>query len=127
MTERSPLSRLLGIEMLEETADRAVARLEIRDEHKTPTGVVHSGTILSLADDCATRAANRANDEGPNPGAFMVLVDLHSAMLGNQAEGILSAVSTIVRCGRRITIVRAVVTGADEKRLAEITTTHIPA
>ncbi|MED6309457.1 MAG: PaaI family thioesterase, partial [Pseudomonadota bacterium] len=126
-TERSPLSRLLGIEMLEETADRAVARLEIRDEHKTPTGVVHSGTILSLADDCATRAANRANDEGPNPGAFMVLVDLHSAMLGNQAEGILTAVSTIVRCGRRITIVRAVVTGADEKRLAEITTTHIPA
>ena len=127
MTERSPLSRLLGIEMLEETADRAVARLEIRDEHKTPTGVVHSGTILSLADDCATRAANRANDEGPNPGAFMVLVDLYSAMLGNQSEGILTAVSTIVRCGRRITIVRAVVTGADEKRLAEITTTHIPA
>ena len=68
MTERSPLSRLLGIEMLEETADRAVARLEIRDEHKTPTGVVHSGTILSLADDCATRAANRANDEGPESG-----------------------------------------------------------
>ena len=28
MTERSPLSKLLGIEMLEETADRAVARLE---------------------------------------------------------------------------------------------------
>ena len=83
--------------MLEETADRAVARLEIRDEHKTPTGVVHSGTILSLADDCATRAANRANDEGPNPGAFMVLVDLHSAMLGNQSEGILTAVSTILK------------------------------
>ncbi|MDP7391802.1 MAG: PaaI family thioesterase [Alphaproteobacteria bacterium] len=99
----------------------------MRYEHKTPTGVVHSGTILSLADDRATRAANRANDEGPNPGAFMVLVDLHSAMLGNQSEGILTAVSTIVRCGRRITIVRAVVTGADEKRLAEITTTHIPA
>ena len=56
MTERSPISKLLGIEMVEETADRAVARLEIRDEHKTPTGVVHSGTILSLADDCATRA-----------------------------------------------------------------------
>ena len=127
MTERSSLSRLLSIEMMEETADRAVARLEIRGEHKTPTGVVHSGTILNLADDCATRAANRANDEGPNPGAFMVLVDLHSAMLGNQSEGILTAVSTIVRCGRRITVVRTVVTGADEKRLAEITTTHIPA
>ena len=68
MTERSPLSRLLGIEMLDETAEKAVARLEIRADHKTPTGVVHSGTILSLADDCATRvAANRANDEGSQP------------------------------------------------------------
>lgn len=127
MTERSPLSRLLGIEMMEETADRAVARLEIRDEHKTPTGVVHSGAIHSLADDYATRAANRANDEGPNAGAFMVLVDLHFAMLGNQSEGILTAVLTIVRCEPRITVVRTVVTGADEKRLAEITTTHVPA
>lgn len=127
MSEKSPLSTLLGIEMVEETADRAVARLEIRDEHKTPTGVVHSGTILSLADDCATRAANRANDEGRNPGAFMVLVDLHSTMLGNQTDGVLTALSTIVRCGRRITVVRTVVTSTDEKRLAEITTTHIPA
>lgn len=127
MSEKSPLSTLVGIEMVEETADRAVARLEIRDEHKTPTGVVHSGTILSLADDCAARAANRANDEGRNPGAFMVLVDLHSTMLGNQTDGVLTALSTIVRCGRRITVVRTVVTGTDEKRLAEITTTHIPA
>lgn len=127
MTERSPLSRLLGIEMMGETADRAVARLEIRDKHKTPTGVIHFGTILSLADDCATRAANRANDEGPNPGAFMVLVDLLFAMLGNQSEAILTAVSKIMRCGRRITVFRTVVTGADEKRLAEITLTHIPA
>ena len=128
MTEKVRSQRLLGIEMLEETADRAVARLEIRDEHKTPTGVVHSGTILSLADDCATRAANRANDEGRNPGAFMVLVDLHSTMLGgNQSDGVLTALSTIVRCRRRITVVRTVVTGTDEKRLAEITTTHIPA
>ena len=54
----------------------------------------------------------------------MVLVDLHSTMLGNQTDGVLMA---IVRCGRRITVVRTVVTGTDEKRLAEITTTHIPA
>ena len=127
MSEKSPLSTLLGIEMVEETAEKAVARLEIRDEHKTPTGVVHSGTILSLADDCATRVANRANNEGRNPGAFMVLVDLHSTMLGNQTDGVLTALSTIVRCGRRITVVRTVVTGTDDKRLAEITTTHIPA
>ena len=60
MTENSPLADLLGIETVEDSAGRAVARLTIREHHKTPTGVVHSGMILSLADNCATVMANRA-------------------------------------------------------------------
>lgn len=127
MTPQSPLAAQLGIEVVEAAAERTVAHLDIRDAHKTPTGVVHSGAILSLADDCATVMANRANDDGPNPGAFMVLIDLHSTMLGNQSEGRLVAESRIVRCGRRVTVVRTVVTGAGDRPLAEVTTTHIPA
>ena len=38
MTENSPLADLLGIEAVEDSAERAVARLRIREEHKTPTG-----------------------------------------------------------------------------------------
>ena len=41
--------------------------------------------------------ANQVNHDGPNPGAFMVLVDLHSSMLGNQSDGELRATSTVVR------------------------------
>lgn len=74
MTENSPLADLLGTETVEDSAERAVARLTIREEHKTPAGVVHSGAILSLADNCATFMANRAINDGPNPGAFMVLI-----------------------------------------------------
>jgi 1,4-dihydroxy-2-naphthoyl-CoA hydrolase len=127
MTENSPLADLLGIETVEGSTERTVARLTIRNDHKTPTGVIHSGTILSLADNCATFMANRANNDGPNPGAFMVLVDLHSTMLGNQSDGVLTAESRVVRCGRRVTVIRTVVTGGNEKTLAEVTTTHIPA
>ena len=127
MTEESPLARLLGIETVSESSDRTVARLVVRDDHKTPTGVVHSGTILNLADNCATCMANQVNHDAPNPGAFMVLVDLHSSMLGNQSDGELVATSTVVRCGRRVTVIRTVVTGTDDRRLAEVTTTHIPA
>ena len=127
MTENSPLADLLGIETVEDSAGRAVARLTIRDQHKTPTGVVHSGAIVSLADNCATILANRANNNGPNPGAFMVLIDLHSTMLGNQSEGVLTAESRVVSCGRRITVIHTVVTGGKEKALAYVTTTHIPA
>lgn len=99
MTDESPLAKLLGIETVMQTSERTVARLVIREKHKTPTGVVHSGAILSLADNCATYMANRANDDGPNPGAFMVLVDIHSSMLGNQSGGEFIATSTVVRCG----------------------------
>lgn len=127
MTEQSALADLLGIEMLEDTPTYATAELQIRDTHKMPTGFVHSGTILSLADNCATVMANRANAEGPNPGAFMVLIDLHSTMLGNQSEGVLKAKSEVVRCGRRVTVIRTVVSGEEDKSLAEVTTTHIPA
>ena len=127
----SPLADLLGIEHVEATAEHAIARLAVRDDHKTPTGVVHSGTILSLADNCATVMANRANHgmdgKGPNPGAFMVLIDLHSTMLGNQSDGEMLAESRVVRCGRRVTVIRTVVTGTGGKTLAEVTTTHIPA
>ena len=127
MTENSPLADLLGIETVEDSAERAVARLTIREEHKTPTGVVHSGAILSLADNCATFMANRSNNDGPNPGAFMVLIDLHSTMLGNQSEGVLTAESRVVRCGRRVTVIPTVVTGGKEKAPADVTTTYIPA
>ena len=71
--------------------------------------------------------ANQVNHDGPNPGAFMVLVDLHSSMLGNQSDGELVATSTVVRSGRRVTVIRTVVTGTDDRHLAEVTTTHIPA
>lgn len=125
--DECPLAELLGIETIETSADRVVARLVIRDEHKTPTGVVHSGAILSLADNCATIMANCANNEGPNPGAFMVLIDLHSTMLGNQSEGVLVSESQVVRCGRRVTVIRTLIRGDNDKALADITTTHIPA
>ena len=55
---------------------------------------------MRLADNSATYMANPTNDDGPNLGAFMVLVDLHSSMLGNQSDGELRATSTVVRCGR---------------------------
>ena len=74
MTENSPFADLLGIETVEDSTGRVVARLTIREQHKTPTGVVHSAVILSLADNCAAIMANRANNNGPNPGAFMVLI-----------------------------------------------------
>jgi acyl-coenzyme A thioesterase PaaI-like protein len=82
MTKNSLPAGLLGIEMLEDCVERAAARPMIREEQRASTGVVHSGTTLNLADNCETYRANRANNNGLIPGAFMVLIDLHSTILG---------------------------------------------
>ena len=82
MTKNSLPVGLLGIETLENCVDRAAARLMNREEQRTSTGVVHSGATLSLADNCVTCIANRANNDGLVPDAFMVLIDLYATMLG---------------------------------------------
>ena len=57
----------------------------------------------------------------------MVGIDLHAVMLANQQGGTVRAVSTPVRVGRRITVVRTQIWGDGERLLAEVTTTHVPA
>ena len=87
--------RLLGIEMLEK-ADRAVARLEIRMNTNADRGRPFSW--------CRTIVRTRPPTTKGRIGCVHGAGGLHSAMLGNQSEGILT-VWTIVRCGRRITVV----------------------
>ena len=82
--------------------------------------------IISLADNLATGAANHHWREKTGENAFLVGVDLHAVMLANQTGGTIRAKATPVRVGRRITVIRTVVTGENEKVLAEITTTHVP-
>lgn len=102
------------------------ARIVIEEHHKNPTGNINGGVIISLADNLATGCAgdhwsSKFNDEG-----FMVGIDLHAVMLSNQLGGTIVARSEPVRVGKRVTVIRTIVTGTNDRLLAEITTTHIP-
>jgi uncharacterized protein (TIGR00369 family) len=44
------LSDLIGMQLVEATADRVVAELPIRDELRTVGGALHGGTLMALAD-----------------------------------------------------------------------------
>ena len=44
------LAAHLGIEFVEVTPDRVVARLTVTDKLLTTTGVVHGGTLMAFAD-----------------------------------------------------------------------------
>jgi uncharacterized protein (TIGR00369 family) len=102
------------------------ATVKIQPHHCNPTGNINGGLILTVADNLATGAANRAYFEKTGERKFLVGVDLHAVMLANQQGGSIRALSTPVRVGRRITVVRTQVWGDEERLLAEITTTHVP-
>ena len=52
LTERwkGTLGELLGIEFVEASKDRVVARLTIRDDLRTVGGALHGGTLMAFAD-----------------------------------------------------------------------------
>ncbi len=47
---RGTLSTLLGLRIVEASADRVVAELTIRDDLRTVGGALHGGTLMALAD-----------------------------------------------------------------------------
>lgn len=118
----SPLGRLLGFEPAVPSQHGMVSRMTVGPDHTNLAGSVHGGTILALADNTATRMAIDAND-----GKFMATVDLHAAFLRAQPTGEIRAEASVVRAGARVTVIRTVVSGADGRVLAELTSTHIPA
>src|SRR3546814_19509527 len=69
---QSPLARHLGFELVEATDERVVSRCVVRPEHNNPTGAVHGGTLIALADNAATRMANMANHADPPAGRSLV-------------------------------------------------------
>ena len=107
--------------------ETGVVFIDIEPHHCNPTGNINGGVLISMADNQSTGAANRAYFEKFGEQRFMVGVDLHAVMLSNQQGGRITALSTPVRVGRRITVVRTEVRGEGDKLLADVTTIHVPA
>lgn len=117
----------LGLEDVTFEDGRAVMRLEVEDRHRSPRGLLHGGAILALADVTGTALAMRSNSvDSGGDGRPMAVVGVHASILGNQAAGEVRAEAELVRRGRRITVIRVSVYGADDRLLAEMTSTHMP-
>lgn len=119
--------RHIGMRRCDAAADgSSAAEIVIEQHHCNPTGVINGGVLVALADNLATGRANQAYFEKTGERRFMVGIDLHAVMLSNQQGGTIRAESAVVRVGRRVTVIRTVVMGEGGKRLAEVTTTHVP-
>jgi len=111
----------------ERNDDYVISTMPVKQGILNPFGTVQAGAMLWLADVTATVLALGKTKISPDGKGFPLAVDLHSSLLGNQREGELTAEARFVRSGKRVTVVRTRVTGAQGQLLAEVTTTHVPA
>ena len=109
----------------ERTDERVVAEMPITGGIKNPFGTVHAGAILWFADVAATVLAMNSASASEGMKGFPLAISLNANLLGNQKEGQLRAVSSFVKKGRSVSVVRTVVSGTDGKLIADVTTSHV--
>ena len=115
----------IAFTITERTADRVVADMPITAGIKNPFGSVHAGAILWFADVAATALVIGAHPMTEGMTGFPLAISLNANLLGNQTEGAFSAVSSFVKRGRTVSVVRTVVRGAADRLIADVTTSHV--
>jgi len=116
----------IAFSIVEASEEHVRARMPVTPGVLNPLGMVHAGAMIWFADVAATRLAIGDAQIGTDGKGFQLAIDLHAALVGNQRDGELFAEARFVRRGKRVTVVRTRVTGADGRLLLDMTTTHIP-
>src|SRR5262245_17346786 len=112
--------------IVEQTQERVISEMLIQAGVKNPFGVVHAGAILWLADVTATVLAMGSSEFSEGMQGFPLAISLYANFAGNQKQGTLRAVSSFVKKGKTVSVVRTTVLGENERLLADVTTTHLP-
>jgi len=117
----------IEFEIIEQTPEQVIGRMPLQAGILNPYGTVHAGATLWFADVCATVLAFGSAQAGEGQSGFPLAINLNASLLGNQREGSFTATAVFVKQGRRLSVVRTTVTGADGRLIAEVTTSHVPA
>jgi 1,4-dihydroxy-2-naphthoyl-CoA hydrolase len=117
----------IDFSIVERSAEQVIGRMPVQPGMLNPYGVVHAGAVLWFANVCATVLALGGLEATPGAAGFPLAIDLHAAFLSNQKDGALEARAAFVKRGRRVSVIRTTVTGANGRIVADVTTTHVPA
>lgn len=113
--------------IVEQSAEKVMAEMPVQPGILNPFGTAHAGAMLWFADVAATMLTFGGPEVKTGESGFPLAISLNANFLGNQSEGVFRATSVFVKKGKRLSVVRTTVTGADNKLIADITTSHVPA
>jgi len=123
---RGTMMELIGFLPVEVSKERVLAELPFRDDLTQPTGLLHAGAILTLADTAATIFANQNTMPSPgkfDPARFAMTVQLSANFVRNSSAKKIVAEAIPIHVGRRMLVVQTTVCDEDGNLFATVTTT----
>lgn len=114
------LTGKMGIEYLEMTAERAVARMPVEGNRQV-VGIVHGGAYVVLGESLGSMAS--AVHAGP--GRFAVGIDVNATHTRSATEGWVTGTCTAISLGRTICVHEIAITDDAGNRLSTVRITNL--
>jgi len=118
---KGTLGELLGIDFVEATKDRVVARLTIRDDLRTVGGPLHGGTLMAFADTIGAVATVL----NLPPGAGTTTLESKTNFFAAGRDGSVQAEATPLHRGKRTQVWQTRITDASGRMLSLTTQTQM--
>ena len=114
------LAQKMGIEILELSAERAVATMPV-DGNTQPLGLLHGGAYLVLGETLGSFAAN----VWAGPEAHAVGIEISASHSKSTTAGLVTGVATAISLGKTLTVHEVVVTNEKGERCSTIRITNL--
>ena len=114
------LAQKMGIEILELSAERAVATMPV-DGNTQPLGLMHGGAYLVLGETLGSFAAN----VWAGPEAHAVGIEISASHSKSATAGLVTGVATAISLGKTLTVHEVVVTNEKGERCSTIRITNL--
>ena len=114
------LADKMGIELLELSAERSVARMPVAGNTQ-PLGVLHGGAHVVLGESLGSFSAN----VWAHPDRFAVGIEVNASHSKSATEGYVVAVCEAITLGKTLTVHEIAISDEDGNRLSTVRITNL--
>jgi 1,4-dihydroxy-2-naphthoyl-CoA hydrolase len=114
------LAEKMGIELLELSAERTVARMPVAGNTQ-PLGVLHGGAHVVLGESLGSFSAN----VWAHPNGYAVGIEVNASHSRSASEGYVTAVCEAISLGKTLTVHEIAITDEQGNRLSTVRITNL--
>lgn len=115
-----PLADKMGIQLVELSAERAVATMPV-EGNTQPIGLVHGGAYVVLGESLGSTSAN----VHAHPNGFAVGIEINATHHKSATKGVVTGTCTAIKLGKTLTSHEIKVTDEDGELLSTIRITNL--